>query len=124
MKNFNIMRGAIMQAEKVNGTIFDGLRCMNIEMGSKELRDIKRNGQTYINQVSGSTFDLGYKQFCRRNELVFPKFTEADIRIKQFDGGKHYYAYFGDMQLRDGDNLKWDSYGQAHDVAMDIIGRA
>ena len=123
-KNFNIMLGAIMQAEKVNGTIFDGLRCMNIKMGSKELKDIYRNGKTYINQVGGSTFYLEYTQFCRRNELVFPNFTEDDIKIRQFDGGRHYYAYLGDMQLRDGENLKWNSYEQAYNVAIDVIGKA
>ena len=123
-KNFNIMLGAIMQAEKVNGTIFDGLRCMNIKMGSKELKDIYRNGKTYINQVGGSTFYLEYTHFCRRNELVFPNFTEDDIKIRQFDGGRHYYAYLGDMQLRDGENLKWNSYEQAYNVAIDVIGKA
>ena len=113
-----------MQAEKVNGTIFDGLRCMNIKMGSKEIKDIYRNGKTYINQVGGSTFYLEYTQFCRRNELVFPNFTEDDIKIRQFDGGRHYYAYLGDMQLRDGENLKWNSYEQAYNVAIDVIGKA
>ncbi|ENZ28695.1 hypothetical protein [Enterocloster clostridioformis] len=124
MKNFNLMYGAIIQAEKINGTIFDGFRSLNIEMGFKELNDIRRNGQTYINQVGGSTFHIQYTQWCRRKELIFPNYTDSDIRIKQFDGGNHYYAYIGDMQLRDGDNLKWNTYEQAYDAAIDIVVRA
>lgn len=124
MNDFNLMRGAIIQAEKINGTIFDGFRSLNIEMGVKELNDIRRDGQTYINPVGGSTFDIQYTQWCRRNELVFPNYTESDIRIKQFDGGNHYYAYIGDMQLRDGENIKWNTYEQAYNAAIDIVERA
>lgn len=124
MKDYNLMYGAIMQAEKINGTIFEGFRSLNIEMGVKELNDIRRDGQTYINPVGGSTFDIQYTQWCRRNELVFPNYTESDIRIKQFDGGNHYYAYIGDMQLRDGENIKWNTYEQAYNAAIDMVARA
>lgn len=124
MNDFNLMRGAIMQAEKINGTIFDGFRSLNIEMGFKELNDIRCNGQTYVNPAGGSTFDIQYTQWCRRKELIFPNYTESDIRVKQFDGGHHYYAYIGDMQLRDGNNLKWHTYEQAYDAAIGIVARA
>lgn len=58
------MYGAIMQAEKINGTIIGGFCSLNIEMGFKELNDIRRDGQTYINPVGGSTFDIRYIQWC------------------------------------------------------------
>ena len=51
-------------------------------------------------------------------------FKESDIRIKQFQGGEHYYAYVGDMQVRDGENFKWNSYKEAYDKALEVIEKS
>lgn len=51
--------------------------------------------------------------FVRRNKLEFPRYYNEDIRIKRFPDGHHYYAYIGDMQVRDGDILKWNTYEEA-----------
>ena len=59
--------------------------------------------------------------FVRRKELIFPDFKKDDIRIKQFPGGEHYYAYIGDMQVRDGNTLKWDSYQDAYEMALSLL---
>lgn len=31
---------------------------------------------------------------------------------------------FGDMQLRDGENIKWNTFEQAYNAAIDIVARA
>ena len=41
--------------------------------------------------------------------------------MKQFPGGEHYYAYIGDMQVRDGDTLKWNSYQEAYEMALSLL---
>lgn len=122
-REFKYVQAAIMEAESMGGTanIFDGFRALNMEIGAKELRDIREYGATYINCVGGSTFGLDYTQFCRRKNLVFPSFQKSDIRVKRFKGGEHYYAYVGDMQVRDGDTLKWNSYQEAYDRAMEVV---
>lgn len=65
---------------------------------------------------------VDYDNFCRRDELIFPNFQISDIRIKQFDKGQHYYAYVGDMQVRDGDVLKWNTYDEAYTRACALVG--
>ena len=60
-------------------------------------------------------------QFCRRKQLVFPHFRREDIRIKQFNGGRHWYAYVGDMQIRDGDQLKWNTKEAAQAAAEAMV---
>lgn len=121
-RDFNIMYGAILQAERYGGTIFDGLRCLNMEMGYKELEDIRRYGQTYLNRAGGSTFSCRYTQYCRRDRFVFPDFTRRDIRIRQFKGGTHYYAYIGNVEVKNGDSLRFNSYGEAEKRAMELLG--
>lgn len=120
-RDFKYMQAAIMQAEKVGGTFFDGLRCLNVEMGFCELNDIREYGACYINRVGGKTFDLNYTQFCRRKELVFPDFKEEDIRVKQHEGGIHWYAFIGDMQVRNGQEMKWSTRDEAYQRALEIV---
>ena len=59
--------------------------------------------------------------FVRRKELVFPNFKRDEIRIKKFPNGEHYYAYIDDMQVRDGDTLKWNTYEEAYNQALSMI---
>ena len=41
--------------------------------------------------------------------------------ISQFTGGTHYYAYVGDMQIGDGEILKWNSYEEAYKKACEAV---
>lgn len=120
-RNYKYLQAAVIQAQKVEGTILDGFRCLNMEIGMNELRCIKENGAVYLNRAGGHTFALEYTQFCRRKELVFPDFKMSDIRIKQFQGGKHWYAFIGDMQVRNGKQLKWDTFHEAEQAANRIV---
>lgn len=120
-RDFKYMQAAIMQAQNIEGNIFDGFRCLNMEFGMKEYKDIQEFGCTFLNSVGGSTFALDYTQFCRRKELVFPDFKKEDIRVKQFKDGVHWYAYIGDMQVRDGDTLKWNSCDEAYERALELV---
>lgn len=122
--DFKKLQCAILYAEKYNTNVLDGFRLLNIERGRKELSNIFEYGQVYINRVGGSTFFLNYDQFCRRKEMIFPDFKEEDIRIKQFKGGTHYYAYIGDMQVRNGDEMKWNSRDEAYQSAVKLISNA
>lgn len=119
--DFKKLQGAVYMAEKSNATILDGFRMLNMEIGSGQLRSLKEFGNIFINRAGGYTISISYDQFCRRKEMVFPDFTEKDIRVKQFKGGTHFYAYIGDMQLRNGDNLKWLSYDAAYQSALAVI---
>lgn len=121
-KDFKRLQAAIMQAERGGCTIFDGFRRLNLEIGMGQMRTMEQYGDIYINPVGGYTFNLQYTQFCRRKNLVFPNFKETDIRIKQFEGGEHYYAYVGDMQVRNGNKLKWNSRDEAYSKALELIG--
>lgn len=120
-RSFKHLQGAVMQAQNGNGTIMDGFRWMNMEIGMVRLRYIREYGAVYINRVGGHTFSLNYTQFCRRKELVFPDFKKEDIRIKRFHGGCHYYAYIGDMQLHNGEQSKWNTHDAAYEAALKYI---
>lgn len=120
-RNFKRLQAAVIQAERNGGNILNGFRCLNIEIGMNQLRQLEEEGAIYINSVGGYTTGLKYSQFCHRKELVFPNFVESEIRIKRFNNGTHYYAYIGDMQVRDVDRLKWDSFDEAYKQAVSLV---
>lgn len=120
-RDFKYLQCAIIQARKIGGTILDGFRSLNMEIGAAYLQTIREHGAVYINPVGGKTFDVKYTQFCRRKELVFPEYKREDIRVKQFKGGQHWYAYIGDTQVRNGDQMKWNTYNKAFEAATALV---
>lgn len=120
-KDYKYLLAAYQLASKGNGSIIDGFLWLNIEIGTAQLRNIQKYGAVYINPAGGHTFCLEYSLFCRRKELIFPDFKEYDIRIKRYPYGNHYYAYIGDMQVRKGTDIKWNSHDAAYKCALSII---
>lgn len=120
-KDFQLMQAAIIKARQVEGSILDGFRCLNMEMGMAELDTIKKYGAVYINKAGGHTHGIEYSQFCRRKFLVFPDYKKEEIRVRQFNGGRHWYAYIEDIQVRNGDELKWDTKEEAQAAAETMI---
>ena len=120
--DFKYMYAAYMLASKVDGATFlDGFRFLNWEMAEADLTCLREHGACFFNPAGGRTYDVEYKEFCRRKEIVFPNFSEKDIRIKQFKGGTHYYAFIGNVQVRDGDIMKFDSYEKAYGKAYRLV---
>ena len=120
-RDYKYLQAAIIQARKVGGSILDGFRCLNMEVGMTELRCIHEHGAVYINRVGGHTYGLEYTQFCRRKNLVFPDFKLSDIRVRKFSEGVHWYAYIDDMQVKNGENEKWNTFEAAQRAAEAIV---
>lgn len=120
-RDYKYLQAAIIQARKADGTILDGFRCLNMEVGKSELQCIKEHGAVFINKVGGHTFSLAYNQFCRRKELIYPDFKMSDIRVIHYQGGLHWYAFVGDMQVRNGEKCKWNTSGEAKRAAEIIV---
>lgn len=84
-----------------------------------QIKSIQEGYDIYINPVGG--WNIGkhdYTQWCDREKPIFPNYTEKDIKIESFEGGKHFYLYIGNIQFRDGDKLKWDTYDEAYQFAL------
>lgn len=120
-KDFKYIQCAIIKAQQVEGNIFDGFRCLTMEIGAAQLDNIRKYGAVFVNAAGGHTHGVETAQFCRRKQLVFPDFKKEEIRVKQFKGGRHWYAYIGDMQLRNGDQLKWNTQEAAQRAAEAMI---
>lgn len=120
-RDYKYLHCALIKAKEVGGTLFDGFRGLNMETGMAELETVKRYGAVFINPAGGHTHGIKTVQFCRRKQMIFPTFCRSDIRAEQFKGGKHWYAYIGDMQVRNGDIMKWDTEEEAWRAAEELV---
>lgn len=84
---------------------------------------LQETGAIYISEIGsfhGERKEKNYNTFIHKNTLDFPKYYNEDIRIKQFPDGTHYYAYIGNIQVKDKTGiLKWNSYDEAYQAALE-----
>lgn len=87
-------------------------------------RMILEGSALYVNANGGYSMTMGEAVNRYESEtLMWPVFSEKDIRIKKWPGGDHYYAYIGAIQVKESDTLKWDSESDARMAAMRYVNR-
>lgn len=101
----------------------DAMADMRTQVIMNQIEYLNKYGALYFNPRGGYNFcEMDSRQFVRRKELVFPSFSERDIRITKWEGGTHYYANVGDMEIRDSEgNMKWNTREEATKIAMEYI---
>lgn len=93
------------------------------DIKKEQYKALNEKGVIYINKKHGwNSVVRETEQFVHRNELVFPDFQKGKIKIERFPLGNHYYVFLDDVQLRDGDKLKWNSPEEANEFAEKVRG--
>lgn len=111
----------VMYAEKHHLTIYDAIIQFRMMIAQQQLDRIHEDGAIYINSVGGYHSKATYNQYVVKDKLIFPDFKSSDIKIEQFPGGTHWYAYVGNMQVINGDIRKWNSYKEAYEYAKKYV---
>lgn len=114
-----------MHCQNNNLTLLEGVSKMASTVFTTQFEYILKGFSIYINPKGGwhpiHSSEKPYTEYCRKPNLTFPAFKESDIRIKQFPGGTHWYAYIGNIQLTNGDIVKWDKYQDAYEYAKTMV---
>lgn len=105
-------------------TIMDAIIQFRLSIFSQQCDSIRDHGYILINKAGGyHGGPVKYTQFVHRKTFTWPDFKESDIRISQFPGGTHWYVHIGDMELREGEDIKWNSKSDARMAAMRYIAK-
>lgn len=76
----------------------------------------------YINKNFGwNILDKETEQFIHKNNFDFPVMKSERIKIEQFPMGTHFYVFIDGVQLRQKDNLKFNTYEEAYSFAKNYI---
>lgn len=105
-------------------TILDAIVQFKLMVASQQLEEIHRNGYIVLNKSGGyHPGPIEYSQFVKRKTFTWPDFKESDIKITKFEGGTHWYVHIGEMELHEGDDIKWMSESDARMAAMRYISK-
>lgn len=114
-----------LSAQNKGMSIIDATLGFRQRMIENQAEWLEKEGVIYINCVGGYCFkdtkNSVITQYLRRDKLIYPNFKRHDIRITKFPMGEHYYAHIGDLELKNGDQIKWNSYEEAFDFASKYI---
>lgn len=114
----------VRYAENNNLSIIDACMQFRMKVAAEQLQAIHENGYIVINRAGGyHSGPIEHSQFVRRKTFTWPDFKESDIRITRYEGGIHWYVRIGDMELHEGDNIKWMTEKEARDAAMRYISK-
>lgn len=108
-----------------NYNIIQAIKGFQLMVVERQLDSIKEYGAIYVNRVGGYHSFYSKEEECaivRRNEIVFPNYNKKDIKISKFPYGNHWYAYVGDLEVQDGDVIKWNTYEEAYKKAEEFLG--
>lgn len=92
------------------------------------MRVLEENGTVYVNPFGGyrascpNVFTDGkpYEIYCKEGP-DFPVFDKSNVEIKQWEGGRHYYAYIGDMPIYFEGKYRFDTEDEAKRAADHAI---
>ena len=124
LKETPITEAIVQYASNKNISILEGILGFQAMVIDRQIREILETGAIYINSHGGyHSYYHGDKEyaFVHRNAIIFPEYTRNEIKISQFPGGEHYYAHIGDLEVRDGDTIKWNTYEEAYKQALSFM---
>lgn len=111
-----------LHAENNKMSLFESACSLALKSDDAKICELYKGRNLYFNRVGGwHSGKNDYTQWYDSDKLVFPDFKKNQIKIEQFPMGEHYYAYVGNMQVRDGDILKWNTYEEAYNKALEYI---
>lgn len=61
---------------------------------------------------------------CDMHKMIWPTYSESDIRVITWPGGIHFYAKIGNMDVVDSEsNQKWNSWDEAYEKAKEFLNK-
>ena len=105
------------QVNQLNGTgqlitLIDIISRRNVE----QIKHVSKGGKISINSVGGW---MPIADDAKIEIIKDFNYSEKDIRIKKWDGGKHYYAFIDNIEVKDDDgDIKWNTYDFAYKMAI------
>ena len=120
----NRTKAIIMFAEQRHLTMIDATIQFKMYAFTQMSEAIRESSYILINKAGGyHRGPVSYSQFTNRKTFTWPDFKEKDIKISQFPGGTHWYVRIGEMELRENDEIKWNTYDEAMAAAKRYIGK-
>ena len=116
-------------AQNQRASVFEGMVSLADRMFANQQAAIREGHTLWFNELGGYNYGLDSQRqnTIYREKLVFPHYTKKDIRVSKWgDGGTHYYAKVGEIEVKEKVNgetiMKWNTYDEAYAKALEYCG--
>lgn len=83
---------------------------------------IDKGDNIFINKKLGwNSENKETEQFVHKQSFEFPVMKKDKLKIERFPLGRHYYVFIDGVQIRQNENLKFNSYEEAERFASKYI---
>ena len=87
-----------------------------------QYKEIDKGNTVYVNRKLGWNSDnKETEQFIHKKEFEFPVMKKDRLKIEKFPLGNHFYVFIDGVQIRQGENLKFNTYKEAEQFASKYI---
>ena len=113
-----------LHARNGNLSISEAKISLLTEIKQAQYRAVCKGNTIYINQNGGwNDIPRTTEQFVHKSTLVFPDFKRGEIKIEKFPLGSHFYLFIDGVQIKNGEQVKWNTYQDAEQYAKQIKER-
>ena len=117
---------AKMIAENKGTSMLMGMTELAGSISERQIKYMTEGDEIWINSVGGWNCGLqDIEATVYMKNLIYPNCKKKDIKITKFggyEGGKHYYAKIGEIEVCQYVNgekiIKWNTYDEAYEQAM------
>lgn len=107
-----------------NISIVEAMCALADSMTQRQIDEITSGKTIWFNECGGWNYGLkGVSATVYRDKILFPNYTEKDIRISKWGGGQHFYAKVGEIEVKevvDGEIImKWNTRDEAYKKALE-----
>lgn len=112
----------LLRIENAETGLLQAACSLAVQADRAKVEALKKGNDLYFNRSGGWHYGKhDYTQWYDSEKLIFPDFHKSQIKVERFPAGKHFYAYIDNMQVRDGDMLKWNTYDEAYKKALQFV---
>lgn len=110
-------------AQSHNISVVESMCSLADSMTQRQIDAINSGKTIWFNERGGWNYGLkGITATVYRDKILFPNYTEKDIRISRWGGGQHFYAKIGEIEVKEVVNgetvMKWNTRSEAYQKAL------
>lgn len=94
------------------------------EIKQAQYRAVCKGNTIYINKCGGwNDTPRETEQFVHKSSPSFPDFRRGEMKIERFPLGNHFYLFIDGVQIKNGEQAKWNTYEDAEQYGKQIKER-
>lgn len=110
-------------ASSHNISIVEAMCSLADSMTERQIFEINSGKTIWFNERGGWNYGLkDISATVYRDKILFPNYTEKDIRISKWGGGQHFYAKVGEIEVKEIVDseviMKWNTHSEAYKRAL------